>query len=336
MKGARQIIMNQGKILHVCISPRKGTVKSPVPRAELQENYGLRDDAHAGPWHRQVSLLDDADIETMRAKGLALQPGAFGENLVTGGLDLGQLGIGTRLRVDQAELEITQIGKVCHSRCAIYFRTGDCIMPRDGIFARVLGGGGVGPGSEIEVVELVPRDVIQAGVLTVSDRCAAGTMEDGSGPAVAEMLAGRLGARVAWTGLLADDREAICETLKDVAGRSIDLLITVGGTGLGPRDVTPEATLAVITREAPGLVEAMRAASIRITPHALLQRGVCGVCGSTLIVNLPGSRAGAVENLNVILPALPHAVQLLRGHTDHPGDERRCDTQCPPEGGCRD
>ena len=164
----------------------------------------------------------------------------------------------------------------------------------------------------------VPRSVIQAAVLTVSDRCSAGTAKDTAGPAVADSFRQELRANVVWTGTVPDDQERISRTLKDLAKRGLDLLVTVGGTGCGPRDVTPEATRAVIDREVPGLGEAMRSASARITPHALLQRGVCGVCGSTLIVNVPGSRKAAVENLTVILPALPHAVQLLRGDTAHP------------------
>lgn len=167
----------------------------------------------------------------------------------------------------------------------------------------------------------VPHQVIRAAVLTVSDRCAAGIAEDTAGPAVAEVLVDGLGARVSWTGVVPDEPEVISRTLRDLAERELDLLATVGGTGCGPRDLTPEATRAVITREVPGLAEAMRAASARSTPHALLQRGLCGVRGATLILNLPGSPKAAVENLTVVLPALPHAVQLLRGDTAHPETE---------------
>ena len=160
------------------------------------------------------------------------------------------------------------------------------------------------------------RSVIQVAVLTVSDRCAAGVADDTAGPAVADLLVQRLDARVSWTGVVPDERKAIAVTLKNLADRDFDLLVTVGGTGCGPRDVTPEATRDVIAREVPGLAEAMRTASARVTPHALLQRGLCGACGSALIVNLPGSRKAAVENLTVILPAIPHAVRLIWG-ADH-------------------
>lgn len=310
--------MNRGTILHVCVCSRKGTAKEAVPQAVLLEDHGLEGDAHAGAGHRQVSLLNEADIEAMKSKGLSLQPGAFGENLVVRGIDLAAVGVGSRLRAGDAELEITQIGKLCHSPCAIYESAGECIMPRDGVFARVVKGGSVAPGLPIEVISEIPRHVIQAGVLTISDRCAAGAAQDTAGPAVAEALEKELQARVSWTGIAPDEEAMISDALKNIADRNFDLMVTTGGTGCGPRDVTPEATRLVMDREVPGLAEAMRAASFRKTPHALLQRGVCGIRGSTLIVNLPGSKRGALENLAVILPALQHAVQLLRGQTAHP------------------
>ena len=315
--------MSEAVVKYVCTSKKKGTVKRAVDSATVIAAHGLDGDAHAGPWHRQVSLLDEADIDFMRAKGLDLEPGAFGENLVTTALDLDSLGIGTRLAAGEVELEITQIGKVCHTRCAIYYRTGDCIMPRAGIFARVLRGGEVRPGTPLTVLHRVDRATVQAAVLTVSDSCSAGTATDTAGPAVAALLERELGAHIAFAGIEPDERERLEEVLRDLTGRGLDLVFTAGGTGVGPRDVTPEATRNVIEREVPGLAEAMRAASARITPHALLQRGVCGVRRSTLIVNLPGSEKAATENLEVILPALGHAVRMLRGDTAHADDPRR-------------
>ncbi|NQU05956.1 MAG: molybdenum cofactor biosynthesis protein [Calditrichaeota bacterium] len=308
---------------HICISETKGTVKHPVASAVLIENYGLENDAHAGDWHRQVSLLDEADIDTMRDKGLQLDPGAFGENLIIEGLDLSLYGHGTKLGIGETVLEITQIGKVCHTRCAIYFETGDCIMPKSGLFAQVTKGGVLSQGLEVEVLSGVPRRTIQTAVLTVSDTCSSGDAIDTAGPAVSEMIETSLEARIAWHGIVADNSKEMKEILKDLSSRHLDLILTVGGTGCAERDITPEATRAVIEKEVPGLAEAMRLASMQVTPHAMLQRGICGILGSTLIVNLPGSKKAATENLQVILPAIPHAIRLLRGDTSHNESESR-------------
>ncbi len=155
---------------------------------------------------------------------------------------------------------------------------------------------------------------MRAGILTVSDRSARGEREDLGGPAVAQALIEGLPAVVvAERAVVPDDRALIAAVLRRWADElRLDLILTTGGTGFAPRDVTPEATLDVVERLAPGLAEAMRAASLRITPHAMLSRVAAGIRGRTLIVNLPGSPKGAVENLAVILPVLPHAIELLR------------------------
>jgi MOSC domain-containing protein YiiM len=141
------------RIAAVCLSAVRGTVKEPVPAAELRADHGLVGDAHAGPGHRQVSLLAAESIERVRAVLPDLSHGAFGENLVTAGLELGRVRVGDRLRLEpSAELEVTQIGKECHTACAIGVATGDCIMPREGIFCRVVSGGPVAPGTAVQLV----------------------------------------------------------------------------------------------------------------------------------------------------------------------------------------
>ena len=132
---------NAFTLLSINVSTAVGVPKTPVERAVLRENYGIEGDAHAGEWHRQVSLLADEDIETMRGRGVDLTPGIFAENLTTLGIDLSRLSVGSRLRIGPALLEITQIGKECHQGCAIRQAVGDCVMPRRGVFARVLAGG---------------------------------------------------------------------------------------------------------------------------------------------------------------------------------------------------
>ena len=129
------------KILSINISEKKGVQKAPVTVATLTENHGIEGDAHAGPWHRQVSLLADEDIDSMRGKGADINFGSFAENITTEGVPMGELPIGTQLHLGEALLEITQIGKECHHGCAIYDIVGDCVMPRKGVFARVIHGG---------------------------------------------------------------------------------------------------------------------------------------------------------------------------------------------------
>ena len=143
--------MEAGKVLAVCISERKGTMKHPVPEIQLRAEHGIDGDAHAGPWHRQVSLLATESVAPMRAVLPDLPAGAFAENILTGGLALKALPIGTRLRVGGALLEVTQIGKKYHKDCAIRQQVGDCVMPREGIFARVRTGGAVRPGDPITI-----------------------------------------------------------------------------------------------------------------------------------------------------------------------------------------
>ncbi len=156
------------------------------------------------------------------------------------------------------------------------------------------------------------------GVVTVSDRCAAGKQVDTTGPAVARLLAEQWPGQTIGRGLVPDNAEAIATLLRELCHQEYSLIVTAGGTGLGPRDVTPEATRRVIDREVPGLAEAMRAGCAVGFPHAWLSRAVVGLCGKTLIVNLPGSERGAVESLAVILPLLPHALEVVAGGSVHP------------------
>lgn len=152
---------------------------------------------------------------------------------------------------------------------------------------------------------------IRFGILTLSDRASQGERTDSSGPALAALIEAQ-GWSVVRQALLPDDEPSIRQSLIAWADEGkMDVILTTGGTGFSPRDVTPEATRAVIEREAPGLAEAMRLASLKITPHAMLSRTVTGIRAKTLIINLPGSPKGALENLQVVLPVLPHAVQLL-------------------------
>ena len=152
MKDSSDLV--KGQIVAVSTSRRKGQKKSNLPECQLLKDRGFEGDAHAGDWHRQVSLLAMESIAKIRNKGIDVTPGDFAENITTSGIEIWQLKLGTRLAVgNEAELEITQVGKECHDRCAIYHQVGDCVMPREGIFARVIRGGNVKPGDTIRVLE---------------------------------------------------------------------------------------------------------------------------------------------------------------------------------------
>jgi molybdenum cofactor synthesis domain-containing protein len=319
-------------VVSVNVAADKGVRKEPQAAIRLVADHGVEGDAHAGPWHRQVSLLANESVETMRAKGLDVAPGAFGENVTTEGVAVYQLPVGARLRIGEALLEVTQIGKVCHDRCAIYEQAGDCVMPREGIFVRVLEGGEVRPGDGIEVEK---RSLIRAAVLTVSDKGSRGEREDESGGALEDLLVG-MGAAVVERAAVPDERAQIAAALTRFADETpANLVLTTGGTGFTVRDVTPEATLDVLERPVPGFAEAMRAGSLAKTPHAMLSRAVSGLRGRTLIVNMPGSPRACREQFAMIAPALPHAIEKLLdlgGDCAAPPSPAGGDAPAPPAG----
>ena len=177
-----------GKVIAVCTSERKGIQKHDVHAAHFSVDWGIDGDAHAGRWHRQVSLLSADKIEVFNQRGANVVPGAFGENLVVDGFDFRALPVGTLLRCGDVLLEMTQIGKECHSHCEIYKKMGECIMPHEGVFARVITPGTISVGDEMSIEKREGHFPWQAAVITLSDKGAAGERKDESGPAVAKRL----------------------------------------------------------------------------------------------------------------------------------------------------
>lgn len=300
-----------GTIQALCVSEKKGTLKKPVHRALFRTEWGIVGDAHAGNWHRQVSFLGQEEIEAFRRRGADVRFGSFGENIAADGFCFRELPVGTRLRCGEVWFEITQIGKECHKSCAIRQQVGDCIMPREGVFARVLHGGWITVGDTLTLAdgEAMPLD---AAVITASDKGSRGERIDQSGPKVRAMLE-EAGYLVSDLVVLPDEREDIEHKLREYADRGIGLIVTTGGTGFSVRDVTPEATLAVCDRLAPGIPEAMRALSMQVTHRAMLSRAQAGICKRSLIVNLPGSVKAVGECLGFVLPELKHGIAILRG-----------------------
>ena len=301
-----------GKVIAVCTSERKGLQKSDVKSAHFTTEWGIDGDAHAGNWHRQVSLLSVGKIEAFNKCGANVIPGAFGENLVVEGFDFRALPVGTLLRCNGVLLEMTQIGKECHTHCEIYKKMGKCIMPREGVFARVIEPGSISVGDEMSIEKREGHFPWQAAVITLSDKAAAGERKDESGPAIAKRLR-EASYEVVEEIVIHDDERVLKQQLIRLCDqRQLDLILTTGGTGCSARDITPEATLAIADKNVPGIAEAMRAESLKITRHAMISRAASVIRGKTLIINLPGSPRACMENMDVFMDTIPHAMGLLR------------------------
>ena len=245
----------EGIIKAICISEQKGTEKHPVQDIEIIEDHGLEKDAHAGQWHRQVSLLSYEKREEFKAKGANVEDGAFGENLLVSGIEFTSYPVGTQFKIGDVLLELTQIGKSCHSHCAIYHQVGQCIMPHQGVFTRVIHGGHICVGDTVEVIENKDSRM-RVAVLTLSDKASIGQRKDESGPLI-EKIMSEHGYNVTGVTVIADDENEIVSQLINLSDRcQNDLILTTGGTGLSVRDVTPEATMKVMTRNVPGISEA--------------------------------------------------------------------------------
>ena len=295
----------------LCVSKKKGTAKIPVDQVRFIENYGLDGDAHAGNWHRQVSLLSYQTREEFKQEGALVEDGAFGENMLVSGIDFTKLTVGTRIQIGEVLLELTQIGKSCHHHCAIYHQVGHCIMPTHGVFARVLLGGMVHVHDKIKVIEN-HDERFRVAVVTLSDKASQGLREDLSGPYIQDYLT-KHGYLVTSLQGLHNKKKIIEKELINLSDRcQNDLIITTGGTGLSVRDVTPEATRAIATKNVPGISEALRYESMKYTPRAMLSRGVSVIRNQTLIVNLPGSLKAVKESLDIIESSLKHGLNILK------------------------
>lgn len=312
-------VLPTGVVKAVCISDRKGIEKKAIEEGHFLVDFGIEGDAHGGKWHRQVSLLSYDKVKAFNERGANVDDGAFGENLVVEGLDFRALPVGTRLYAGTAQLVMTQIGKECHSHCAIYKRMGECIMPKEGVFAEVMKEGIIRPGDEMRIELPADDRPFTAAVITLSDKGARGQRKDESGPAAKEMLE-QAGYVVVETLLLPDEPALLKTQLMRLAdGRQVDLVLTSGGTGFSMRDQTPEATMAVADRNAPGIAEFIRYKSMQITDRAMLSRGASVIRGKTLIVNLPGSPKAVRESLGFIMDSLDHGLKILRGSASECG-----------------
>ena len=307
-----------GRVVSVNLSEDKGTIKQSVPSITV-DGRGVLGDAHAGAWHRQVSLLSLELIEAFsEGHGRPIAPGEFAENITTSGIRFSDIGILDALHVGETCLQVSQVGKECHgAECAIFREVGACVMPKEGVFCRVVSGGGVKPGDE---VRHRPRP-LRFRVVTVSDRASAGVYADRGGPAVeaalGEFFSGRRWHPDVERTIVPDEAQDIRAAIAGARDAGVDVVITTGGTGVGPRDVTPEAARSVIEREIPGIMEHIRVTFGREKPNALLSRGVAGVGGTTLVYTLPGSVRAVREYMGEICKTIEHLIVTVQGLDVH-------------------
>lgn len=316
----KQVIMANivVKVLSVNISKEKGTVKLPVSSIILDHN-GIQQDAHSGPWHRQVSLLGSESVERFSKEAKRkINFGEFAENITTSGIELVHTLPLDKLVSEKVEIEITQIGKHCHgSNCSIYREVGNCVMPKEGVFARVIRGGELKAGDEFIYRPKIFRFLI----ITLSDRASKGEYEDRSGPMIAEMIEkhyeGKSRKFEIIHKIIPDEVQILRDLMNNAREEKYDFVITTGGTGIGPRDITVDTVKPLLDKEIPGIMEMIRTRYGAEKPNALLSRSVAGLMGNSFVYTLPGSVKGVNEYMTEILKTNDHLVYMLNGLDAH-------------------
>lgn len=310
--------MKDIKILSINISTQKGTIKTPVAKA-LISSKGIESDAHAGDWHRQVSLLGIESIKRFeQVLGRPIQPGEFAENITTEGLELFQCHPLDKFVGCNVELMVTQIGKSCHGDgCSIFQQVGKCVMPKEGIFAKVLREGILETGDTL----LYHPKVFRCMIITLSDRASKGIYEDKSGKIIENKLSQHFTTlkrkfKVDYH-LIPDDAELLKRVIQQAKDEHVDFIFTSGGTGISPKDITIETIKPLLDKEIPGIMEYIRIKYGQQKPQALLSRSVAGLMQQTFVFALPGSARAADEYMTEILPHLEHLMYMLYGIDKH-------------------
>jgi len=304
--------MQKFKVISVNVSDKKGIVKKPVDHIELCD-VGIKNDAHSGKWNRMVSLLGTESFDKFsKDAGRTIEYGEFAENITTEGLVLYETLPLDRFIGENIALEVTQIGKKCHgSSCAIFQEVGSCVMPKEGIFVRVLKGGDLKAG---ETFEYHPK-VIKIGVITLSDRASQGVYKDASGMEIQKLMADFFEDKKRPIEfdyqLIPDDADLLKKTLLQMTEDKCDIIVTTGGTGIGPKDLTPDVILPMLDKEIPGIMDLIRMKYGEIHPSALTSRSVAGVIGQSLVYALPGSPRAVKEYLEEIQKTLMHSIYMI-------------------------
>ena len=306
------------EVVSVNVSTEKGTIKRPVDEIVINDR-GIAGDAHSGAWHRQISVLGKSSVDRfVEVTGRDIAPGEFAENILLRGIDLNDVAILDRFKIGDVELEVTQIGKECHGdACAIFREVGQCVMPKEGIFCRVIQPGTIRAGDQ---VQYLPRTLMFK-IITLSDRAHKGEYEDRSGPKIRELLEDFL-ADTRWhpafdQTVLPDDPDALRAEITNARNAGSDVIFTTGGTGVGPRDITPDVVTKLCDKLIPGIMDHIRLKFGADKPNTLLSRSVAGVAGNTLIYTLPGSVRAVQEYMQEILKTLEHLLLTLHGLDDH-------------------
>ncbi len=304
--------MKEVKVISVNISEKKGTIKKPVKEIDLN-NCGVSNDAHAGDWHRQVSMLGLESFSRFEKQAnRKINYGEFAENITTEGLELFNTKPFDRFISDKVVLEVTQIGKKCHGNtCAIFKEVGDCVMPKEGIFCRVIRAGTVKPG---DTLQYHPR-IFKILIITLSDRASRGEYSDRSGPEI-NSLTETFFKETGWqyqieNTVIPDDEEKLKTLLLKAAEEKADIIFTTGGTGIGPKDITPEVVKPMLDKEIPGIMEMIRMKYGSEKPNALLSRGIAGIMGNTFVYTLPGSVKAVREHCAEIFKTQQHLFYML-------------------------
>lgn len=299
-------------VLSVNTSEKKGTIKKPVDFIELNAS-GVVSDAHSGNWHRQVSLLAKESIDKFSLKAnRVIQFGEFAENITTEGILLHHTAPLDRFTFGEIELEVTQIGKKCHGdNCSIFREIGNCVMPKEGIFCRVKKGGQLKAG---DLLLYHPR-VIKTMIITLSDRASRGEYEDKSGPLLEKLTEEFLKSKNRHYQIekviIPDNETELSSLLEKSIQEDFDLVFTTGGTGIGPKDITPDVVKKFITKEIPGIMELIRVKYGMEKANALVSRGIAGVMKKTLIYTMPGSPKAVNEYCSEIFKTVEHSLYML-------------------------
>jgi len=307
----------QIKIKSVNISTEKGTIKDPVESIELTST-GIKADAHSGKWHRQISLLGwESVVSFGELHKREFKFGEFAENITTEGKALFHMRPLDRLYNDTLDLQVTQIGKKCHGDdCAVFRATGTCVMPKEGIFARVIKPGTLKAGDELTYE---PK-IFQIHVITLSDRVSEGGYKDISGPTIkesVEMLFSTKGYQCEVHNHVIPDSRRKLKKLLEKLFNTADLIITTGGTGIGARDITVDTVQPFLDKEIPGIMDLVRMKYGMEKPNAVISRSIAGVKRKTLVFCLPGSPKACKEYMTEINQVLFHLYMMLYGIDAH-------------------